>query len=116
VEKIRKVDRGELKKVAQEYFTTDNLTIATVFPKEEKEAVALPAQPLRQEEEIEKIILPSGLTILLKENRGLPIVSICSYFLAGVRTENENNNGISNLTAQMLLAGTKSRKAKPRSM
>lgn len=113
VEKIREVNLEQLKKVAQKYFTLDNLTLTTIFPEEEKEVTGISSGPTTaKEEKIEKIILPNGLTVLLKENHQLPIVSISAYFLAGVRVENEDNNGISNLTAHMLLAGTKSKKAR----
>ncbi len=112
VEKIKAVSLEQLTKAAQKYFTTDNLTIATLFPEEEKNIIAPVSKEKEAEEgEIEKFILPNGLTILLKENHRLPIVSIKTYFLAGLRAENESNNGLSNLAADMLLAGTKSKKA-----
>ncbi len=54
----------------------------------------------------EKFNLPNGMVLLVRKDSELPIVSLRCVFKGGVRAENSNNNGISNLTASTLLGGT----------
>jgi len=58
---------------------------------------------------VKKYVLDNGITLLIKENRDLPLVSIKAVFKGGLRAEDENTNGLCNLVAQMLDKGTRSR-------
>jgi zinc protease len=51
------------------------------------------------------------MTLLLKRNTNVPLVFIGAYLKGGVRYENEQNNGVFNFMARMLLKGTKNRTA-----
>ncbi len=108
VEGINSVRKEDIVRVARQYLTKDNLTIVALVPESEKRISPLPA-PSLQPQEIKKVVLPNGLTVLLYPNHNLPIISIRTVFRGGVRVETENNNGICNLMARMLLKGTKSR-------
>lgn len=55
---------------------------------------------------VQKIKLSNKATLLVEENHATPIVSICAYFLGGVRAENRAHNGISYFTQKVLLKGT----------
>lgn len=61
--------------------------------------------------DIQLVKLENGMSLLVKEIHSSPFVSIQTLFGGGVRVENERNNGICNFTANLLLKGTKHRKA-----
>ncbi|MBI4615802.1 MAG: insulinase family protein [Planctomycetes bacterium] len=112
VERIQAVTPEEISRIAAAYFDERNLTVALLRPKGETPlpeggvaARAEPAQP------VEKTILANGLTLLSRKNPGKKFVAIEAYFKGGVLYEDEGTNGVSNLLAKMLLAGTASRSA-----
>jgi len=51
-------------------------------------------------------VLPNGLRLIVKENHSVPLVSMQAGFLAGLRFEDEQNNGVNNLISRMLTLGT----------
>ena len=55
---------------------------------------------------IVRVTLDNGLRVLVRENHTSPLVSMQAGFLAGLRFEEEGNNGINNLIARMLTQGT----------
>jgi len=75
-------------------------SIETLLIKKEKKV------PLKIDAEFRKFTLSNGITLLIKKDSTLPIVSVRCVFKGGVRTEKPDNNGISRLTASMLLGGT----------
>lgn len=58
---------------------------------------------------IKKVELENGMTVLIKENDLLPIVTIQALFLGGLRFESSENNGICNFMVKMLLSGSESK-------
>lgn len=58
-----------------------------------------------------KITLKNGLTILLLENRQLPVISVDVMVKAGSITDPAGYAGLANFTAEMLSKGTSSRSA-----
>jgi zinc protease len=60
---------------------------------------------------IQKIVLPNGLALLVKEDHRLPFVEFRAMFKGGVLAENTANNGTTMLLAKMLIKGTKTRSA-----
>ena len=62
------------------------------------------AQPLREQ-------LPSGLTLVLRENTATPVVAASLFVRMGSRWESEDDAGISHLLQQVLLKGTEKRSA-----
>ncbi|MFB3897547.1 MAG: M16 family metallopeptidase [bacterium] len=112
--RINRVTATDILRVARKYLNPDNLSIAVVKPemKEENKKSEIRNQKMKEDKsEIKKIVLPSGLTVLLKENHSLPLVSLRMVFKGGVLYETEKNNGICNLMQRMLLKGTKTRTA-----
>ena len=57
----------------------------------------------------QRVVLPNGIRLILKENPRLPKVSVVCVFPGGLMAETKENNGISNLTSALLLKGTKKR-------
>jgi len=78
---------------------------------DEPEAQALPTLPGRFISAGSSFPLPNGMLLLVKEIHSSPFVSLQALFGGGVFVENERNNGICNFMANLLLKGTKVRKA-----
>lgn len=112
VEKIGQVSAEDVKSAANTYLQSDYLTTAVLKPRlgaeEKKKSTPKKAAP----SPIEKISLPNGMTLILKTDSSLPIVSVRTMSLGGVRYETDENNGIYNLFNQMLMKGTKNRTQK----
>jgi len=104
---IKNVRPEDIKRVAKKYLHNDNLSLIYMKPKKEKTQIASTSNAFRKNDEVRRITLENGAVILLMEDHKLPIISANAGFLAGVRLENEKNNGISNLAASMLTKGTK---------
>ncbi len=62
-------------------------------------------------EEVNKYVLPNGITVLIKKNDSVPLFAARAAFLGGVRYEDESTNGVSNFVSRMLTRGTESRSA-----
>ncbi|NQS89203.1 insulinase family protein [Patescibacteria group bacterium] len=110
IRQIQKVDREDIKRVANKYFYRDNLTITLLKPAIEKVA-ARPKISLKKPPLINKYELSNGMTLLVRENHTLPTVFMQAVFKGGLRFENEENNGIGEFTRRMLLKGTRNRTA-----
>ena len=106
IENIKAVKIEDIKLAASKYLNAQNMTV-TVLSKS--------GNALKRENEsglekkaadIKKILLSNNIPVILSENHSLPIIAVSIVFKGGVRSENEDNNGISMLTSQMFLDGT----------
>jgi zinc protease len=108
VERIQAVTSKDVRRVAREYLRRDRITTALLKPpqpeKAEKEAV-----PLNLSSQINKRVLSNGMTLLLKENRTLPIVTFQLFGMGGQRYEPPPQPGISLFTMGLLTKGTETR-------
>jgi zinc protease len=125
VERVNQVTAQDIIKVAQKYLTPQNATIGLLVPEKETSPITYEgireSIPQRGKPSVlasttpypvtQKFILPNGITLVVRENRNLPIVSMQAVFLGGVRFEKKENNGINNFIAEMLTKGTKKRSA-----
>jgi zinc protease len=59
----------------------------------------------------EKVVLKNGLTVLLLEKRGVPIVDVSVLVKAGAVVDPAGQEGLASITAGLLRKGTKSRTA-----
>ncbi|MBL7156846.1 MAG: insulinase family protein [Candidatus Omnitrophica bacterium] len=110
VDNTKKVTKESIKRVARKYLNENNLSVSYLFPdygvsesdaaEKETKSTSLP----------QRVVLPNGISLILKEDHRIPKVALFAAFLGGVRVETRDNNGISNLTSAMLLKGTKKRK------
>src|SRR5580700_312289 len=71
---------------------------------------ALPAQSLRLPPH-EKIVLKNGLTVLLMEKRGVPLINIFALVKTGAAADPAGQEGLASVTAGLLRKGTKTRTA-----
>ncbi len=110
LEKVQKVTLDDIKRVAIQYLSEENLTIVSLNPKGSlisKSDVAAAAAT----SEIQKFELSNGLRILVREDARLPLIAMSAIFRCGLLCETEGNNGITRLAAKTLLKGTKTRSA-----
>jgi zinc protease len=71
---------------------------------------AAPAQSLRLPPH-EKFVLKNGLTVLLLEKRGVPLISIFAIVKTGAAADPSGEEGLASVTAALLRKGTKNRSA-----
>src|SRR5438128_2043177 len=110
LEKVQKVTLDDIKRVAIQYLSEENLTVVSLNPKGSlisKSAVTAPVAI----GEIQKFELSNGLRILVREDARLPLVSMSAVFRSGLLAETPQTNGITRLMARTLLKGTKTRTA-----
>lgn len=110
VEGIENVSDDDVKRVANIYLSPEKATVAKLVPKGTEVSGQIPSAEKSKAAQIKKVLLPNGLTILVREDNKTPTISISVAMLGGLMAEGKKNNGISNLTAAMLLRGTNKRK------
>jgi zinc protease len=107
---VQKVSLDDIKRVAAQYLTENNLTVISLNPKgslvskTEGPKVAAAA-------EIQKFELSNGLRLLVREDPRLPLVAMGAAFRGGLLAERPQDNGITHLMAKVLLKGTRTRTA-----
>jgi len=109
VQNIQRVTAAQIQAVARKYLCEDNYTVAEVRPKG-----AAPGREVTSRASagtVQKFVLDNGIRLLVRRNPAYPTVAMNAYFLAGVRAETEQNNGINNFMAHLLPRGTKGRTA-----
>ncbi|MGC1613705.1 MAG: pitrilysin family protein [Candidatus Acidiferrum sp.] len=71
---------------------------------------AVPAQSLHLPPH-EKLVLKNGLTVLLMEKRGVPLVDVFAIMKTGAAADPAGEEGLASVTASLLRKGTKTRTA-----
>jgi zinc protease len=113
IERIRAVTADQVRAMARKYFSPENETIVVVKPRGETvlfpSAKRVPGVSAARGDgaTTRKVVLTNGFTILLQRNTATPTVGVQAFFRAGVLWETDQNAGISNLLARLMLCGTK---------
>jgi zinc protease len=107
---VKRVTPAQLQRVAREYLVAENRTLYALLPTGARVYVAESPLAVR-ESPIQKFELAAGLRLLVKEDHRLPFVEFRAVFEGGVLAESAANNGLTALTARMLLKGTPTRTA-----
>ena len=134
--KLSALTAADIRRVAREYLTVENLTLYHYAPSDAempsrdvvlaqvREATAtapasiaevdLPKKPTVVASasgnlDVKQMKLSNGLTLVVKERQGAPIVSAAIYFPGGRLAENSRNAGITQLMTRALRKGTASR-------
>ena len=108
---IRRLTPARIQDVANRYLNDHVSNLVVVEPEGKAVTPGANRAVIAKRDTVEKLVLPNGLTVLLGRNPRLPLVSMRLSFLAGVLSETEASAGITQVTAQMLLKGTKTRSA-----
>ena len=111
VERIQKTTRQEMMEAARKYLREDRLCVAVVRPPEARKEAAPKPDRAAAARRAKIIKLPNGLRLILKRNPSQPIVALRALFLAGLRAEPKEKQGISLFTARMMPRGAAGRSA-----
>ena len=116
---INRVKEEDVEIVAQKYLRDENLTFAAVSSPsptplplfEVGQASRLSGENgARQSQSFSKIklkTLPNGIPLLIKEEHGLPIVSISVFLKGGLLFEEKETAGLFPILSELLVSGTK---------
>jgi len=108
VENIKAVTPEDIKQAVSKYLNVHNMTV-TILSKSGKSLKKEDDTGLeKKREDVRKVLLSSGIPLVISENHSLPVIAVSILSRGGVRAENENNNGISMLSSRMLMDGTSS--------
>lgn len=108
--RIQETTPEEIRDAARKYLKEDRICVAIVQPSQAA-AEAKAKAGAEAAGEVERRVLENGVTLLLKRNPSLPLVSMQAFFTGGLRAEPEGKNGLSAFTAAMLTRGTQTRTA-----
>lgn len=107
VEGIQKVTSEQILAAAKKYFVPERLntvlieSLGTGARKDSAESASDAETP------ITKTVLPNGLTVLLKRQPALPLVTIQAYIRGGAVADTPETSGLASLTTEMLEKGTR---------
>ena len=107
---VKHVTTNDVQRVARQYLTPENRTLYALLPDGAAPKAKANVES-NTDNAIQKIVLPNGLTLLVKEDHRLPFVEFRAVFKGGVLAENTANNGTTMLLAKMLIKGTTTRSA-----
>src|ERR1700730_9409610 len=107
---IQKVTLDDIRRVAAKYLVDQNLTVTSWNPNGSLAGKQEAAKPVAAGD-VQKSELSNGLRLLVREDPRLPLVSMSAVFRSGLLAETPQTNGITRLTARVLLKGTKTRTA-----
>jgi len=105
---VKSVTTADVQRVTRQYLTPENRTLYALLP-EGSAPKAKANVETNTDHPIEKITLPNGLTLLVKEDHRLPFVEFRAAFQGGVLAETAANNGTALLLAKLLIKGTPTR-------
>lgn len=124
-EAIRKVTPEDVQRVAAKYLRAETLSVAALMP--DSQASALDEARVRAAVEevdqalqarftapkiepgalgVAKVTLDNGATLLVLEDDSVPLVSVRAAAKGGLLAETSDINGVTHLTAEMLVRGT----------
>lgn len=120
IKRISLLQSEDIRRIGEKYFKPSQWSISLLAPAEkadvlkkvslsavvEKAGSSIASIDRKKPPPVSKTVLGNGIRLIVKENRNNPIVSIQVSFLAGVRFEEEAQNGINQFMAVMINKGT----------
>ena len=107
---VKRITSADVQRVARQYLTAENRTLYALLPKDSAPKAKANVET-NTDNAIQKIELPNGLKLLVKEDSRLPFVEFRAVFQGGVLAETAANNGATMLLAKLLIKGTTTRDA-----
>ena len=111
IEQVNQVTPEDLKRVAASYLKSEQVTTVKLFPRGSAPSPKEIAPSSELKSTAQKVVLGNGLRVLLQPDHRLPLVDFQVSMLGGVRYEAQDTQGISALTARMLLRGSRHKSA-----
>jgi len=118
IETVSKLTASDIQKAANTYLDMSKATLAIVLPKKsairinknvfahKPDAFAKKRQPKQRLQDTFLYKLDNGVRVIVKENHRLPLVSIKTASLGGLRYETARNNGINHLLSSIITRST----------
>jgi zinc protease len=107
---VDRVTPEQVQTVAQRYLKEGGLSSISINPEGTLAAERVHVSVSRPEE-IKRHVFPNGLTLLVREDARLPLVSLHAALRGGVLAETAEDNGIGRLMARTMIKGTRTRSA-----
>lgn len=107
VEMINKVTNDDIKRVANKYLNDMTLNVTVIKPLSAKLDHNVKEKD-KEKNKVQHMVLDNGMTLLIKEDHTIPIVSVQAVMNGGLRSEDKDNNGISGLFASVWPKATRS--------
>ena len=104
---IQTVTAEEIRAVARKYFLPQRLNTVTIEPLGSGAGRQASTQGESAESEVIRKQLPNGLTVLLKRNSVVPLVSVQAFVKGGVISDTNENSGLASLACQLMTRGTR---------
>lgn len=106
------MEKKEAEKILKNYAKDLKKALAAAKISKEKEKFAakkfnINTDAVKHTPETEKIVLSSGATLLIRDQKDTPYVAMKAAFMGGVRVEKENQNGLTELFSRNWLSGSK---------
>ena len=126
LDRVRAVRRHDVAHAMRRYLRSDNASVAAILPRPKRasrtgaawarqaetrvrKALATPARPPAAVEQ--RVVLASGLTLLVRRDPSVPIVAMRAVWRGGARVEDAAHGGASTLIARLLTRGCGARDA-----
>jgi len=107
---VRALTPERIRDVARHYLAPENVCSVGLGPQQKAKAPARRKNLSNRASEVQRFDL-DGLTLLVKANSRLPLVSIRAQFLGGILSESDRDAGVCLASSQLLLKGTRQRSA-----
>lgn len=107
---VQRITREEVAAQIDRYLTDDGLTLVSLDPAGAT-AGSLPATGPARTEDVKKIILPNGLTVLLLADHRVPLVTAFGAFRGGMLAATPETAGVCRFLSRLLTKDTKRRSA-----
>lgn len=105
--RVGQVGAEDVSRVARTYFVEDRLNEVRLLPESERPAVTADPSAKIERNGVRRIELSNGLRVLVLEDPSVPMVHAQVSFRGGTVEETETDNGVSALSAELLLRGTR---------
>lgn len=107
-DRIREVTARDVRRVAATYLYEENTVTGWLVPElTPGDGGAAAPDALPEPLDVKRHVFPNGLTVLMLERPGLPVVSVNAAVRAGRSGEREGEAGLSRFTGSLLDAGTR---------
>lgn len=105
---IQQLTANDIQRAARKYLSPEKVSIVILSPENRAPGSPAPQGNAGQVSSLpERIVLGNGIRVILSEDHRLPVVSIDLLVPAGPRMERPEDNGLSSLSAQLFVQGTR---------